>query len=93
MAKFTGVSDEELITQIVDYGNDYPKGAAKALGKVSYAELKSGSIRFKKKGISTVPLSSYPRALEIAQILKGWVENGAFLLTEPSEMIPTVPRK
>jgi uncharacterized protein (DUF39 family) len=36
-------------------------------------------------------LSSYVRALEIARILKGWIEKGEFLLTEPQEMLPTVP--
>ena len=31
IAGFTGVSDEELFTQIIDYGKDYPKGEAKSL--------------------------------------------------------------
>ena len=46
IARYTGVSDEELFTQIVDYGNDFPKGGANSLGQVSYAELKSGTIHF-----------------------------------------------
>lgn len=93
MARYTGVSDEELLARIIDYGNDYPKGESKSLGYVSYAELKSGSIRFNGKDVPTVPLSSYVRALEIANILKGWIENGEFLLTESQVMIPTVKRK
>lgn len=91
MARFTGVSDEEIFTQIIDYGVDYPKGKAVALGHISYAELKSGVIRFNGEEVPTVPLSSYPRALEIAKILKGWIEEGSFLLTEPQEMLPSVP--
>lgn len=91
MARFTGVSDEEIFTQIIDYGNDYPKGEAKSLGQVSYAELKSGTIRFNEQDIPTVPISSYVRAVEIAQILKGWIEKGEFLLTNPQEMLPTAP--
>ncbi len=91
MARFTGVSDEEIHTQIIDYGVDYPKGEGTSLGQVSYAELKSGTILFKGQEIPTVPLSSYVRALEIARILKGWIEKGEFLLTEPQEMLPTVP--
>jgi uncharacterized protein (DUF39 family) len=47
IARFTGVSDEDLFTQIIDYGNDYPKGEAASLGQVSYAELKSGTITFR----------------------------------------------
>ena len=91
MARFTGVSDEEIHTQIIDYGIDYPKGEGTSLGQVSYAELKSGTIRFNGQEIPTSPLSSYVRALEIALILKGWIEKGEFLLTEPQEMLPTVP--
>lgn len=91
IARFTGVSDEEIFTQIIDYGKDYPKGEGKSLGQVSYAELKSGNIRFRSKDVPAVPLSSYVRALEIANILKGWIEKGEFLLTEPQEMLPSVP--
>ena len=92
IARFTGVSDEGIFTQIIDYGNDYPKGEATSLGQVSYAELKSGTIRFNGQDIPSTPLSSYPRAREIAHILKGWIEKGTFLLTEPQEMLPTIHR-
>ncbi len=88
IAKFTGVSDEDIYTQIIDYGIDYPKGAGKSLGRVNYAELKSGAIDFRGEKIPTVPMSSYVRALEIANILKGWIENGEFLLSQPQDMIP-----
>lgn len=91
IARFTGVSDEELFTQVIDYGNDYPKGEAMSLGQVSYAELKSGTIMFRDQPIHTVPLSSHTRAVEIANILKEWIEKGEFLLTEPQVMLPTVP--
>ncbi len=92
MARFTGVSDEEIFTQIIDYGKDYPKGEGKSLGQVSYAELKSGTIHFRGEEVPTVPLSSHIRALEIAHILKDSIQKGEFLLTEPQEMLPTVPR-
>lgn len=42
IVKHTAVSDEEIFTQIVDYGYDYPNGISKSYGQVSYAELKSG---------------------------------------------------
>jgi uncharacterized protein (DUF39 family) len=89
MAQFTGVSDEEIFTQIIDYGKDYPRGEAQSLGQVSYAELKSGNMRFKGQDVSTVPISSYPRALEVARTLKEWIEKGDFLLTEPQVTLPT----
>jgi uncharacterized protein (DUF39 family) len=90
MARFTAVSDEDIHTQIIDYGNDYPNGTATSLGRVNYAELKSGEIKFNGHEIHSVPLTSYVRSLEIANILKGWIEKGEFLLTEPQEMLPTV---
>ena len=91
MARFTGISDDEIFTQILDYGKDYPKGKAVSLGQVSYAELKSGVINFRGEDVPTVPLSSYVKALEIAQALKDWIEKGEFFLSEPQEMLPTVP--
>lgn len=90
MARYTGIGDEDIYTQILDYGNDYPKGEAKSLGSVSYAELKSGQIRFNGKDVPTVPISSHVRAVEIADILKTWIEKGNFFLTEPQVMLPTV---
>ena len=45
------------------------------------------------KEVSTVPLSSYVRALEIANILKEWIKNGEFFLTEPQFMLPTVTKR
>ncbi|MBL6967808.1 MAG: homocysteine biosynthesis protein [Desulfobacteraceae bacterium] len=90
MARFTGIADEEIYTQIIDYGNDYPKGEAVSLGQVSYGELKSGTISLNGHEIAAIPVSSYVRALEIANILKDWIEKGEFLLTQPQEMLPTV---
>jgi uncharacterized protein (DUF39 family) len=91
MARFTGVSDGDIQTQVVDYGNDYPKGMAKPLGMVTYAELKSGTMKFNGQEVPTVPLSSYVRAVEIAHALKGWIEKGEFLLTQPVDPLPSVP--
>ena len=87
MAGYTAVSDEDLFTQIVDYSHDYPQGTGKTLGQVSYAELKSGSIRVDGENIPTVPLSSTVRAREIAQLLKDWITKGKFLLGEPQAKI------
>ncbi len=85
MARFAGVSDEELFTQVVDYGYDYPKNDVKSYGQVSYAELKSGRIMIKGKEIQTVPLSSVVRARKIADKLKLWIERGKFFLGEPQK--------
>jgi dsDNA-binding SOS-regulon protein len=36
-------------------------------------------------------MSSYPRALEIADTLKEWIKSGQFLLGEAQEPLPSVP--
>jgi len=93
IANYTGVSDEEIFTQVVDYGYDYPNGVTKTYGEVSYAQLKSGSIVVNGKEVPAAPLSSYPRAREIAETLKRWIEEGKFLLGEPQNPIPGVHGK
>ena len=88
MARFTGVSDEEIYTQVIDYGEDYPAGRSESLAQVSYAELKSGHITVRGHSIPTVPLSSMVRAREIAETLKGWIRKGEFVLGEPQFTLP-----
>jgi uncharacterized protein (DUF39 family) len=90
MAAFTAVSDDEIFTQIVDYGHDYPQGISKSYGTVSYGELKSGAIRVNGKDVPTVPLSSVVRAREIAETLKKWIEQKKFTLSEPHALLPSV---
>jgi uncharacterized protein (DUF39 family) len=88
MARYTGVSDEEIFTQVIDYGRDYPKGISRSLAQVSYAQLKSGSIAVNGETVPTVPLSSVVRAREIAETLKKWIQKGQFLLGEPQMLLP-----
>jgi len=90
IVQFTAVSDDEIFTQIVDYGKDYPQGMSKSHGKVSYGELKSGTIRVNGKEVPTVPLSSVVRAREIAETLKKWIQKGKFTLGEPQGFLPSV---
>jgi len=86
----TAKSDEELYAPIVDYGEAYPNSSPGNLGYVSYAELKSGKIKVNGKEVPTAPLSSYPKAKEIAAILKEWISSGKFTLTEPVQKLPSV---
>jgi len=91
IAETTGISDEDLVTQVVDYGNDYPNGVSRSLGQVTYAELKSGTITLNGESVQTVPLSSVVKAREIAELLKESISNGSFLLGEPQFTLPSVP--
>jgi uncharacterized protein (DUF39 family) len=88
MARYTGVSDAELVTQVVDYSYDYPHGVKRNYGEVTYSQLKSGHIVVNGKDVPTAPLSSFVRAREIALILKGWIEKGDFLLEKPVQTLP-----
>jgi len=80
---YTAVSDRDILAPIVDYSEAYPQMKSDVLGEVSYAQLKSGKIKVQGEDVPTASLSSYPRAVEIATILKEWILSGKFLLTEP----------
>ena len=77
-------TDADLFAQIVDYSDAYPDRRPENLGLVSYAELKTGKITLLERQVPTAPVSSYPRAREIAAILKDWIQKGDFTLTEPA---------
>ncbi|PIP67662.1 MAG: hypothetical protein COW92_05220 [Candidatus Omnitrophica bacterium CG22_combo_CG10-13_8_21_14_all_43_16] len=90
ICKFTAVKDDEIVTQIVDYSEAYPNCIPGSLGEVNYAQLKSGKITVKGKDVPVGALSSYSKAVEIAEELKNWIQKGDFLLTEPVAPIPGV---
>lgn len=87
--KWVSLSDEEIEAPIVDYSFDYPEFTGKSLGIVNYAQLKSGKINIMGRDVPTGSLSSYRKAKEIAEILKLWIKNGQFLLTEPIFYFPS----
>lgn len=88
--RYTAVKDEDILAPIVDYAETYPQRSPDILGEVSYAELKSGKIVVQGKEVATASLSSYARAVEIANILKEWIQKGEFLLTDPVAPLPGV---
>ncbi len=86
--RYTAVTDEEIFAPVVDYSESYPQGLGEVLGRVSYAQLKSGQITLGEKVIPTASLSSYAGARQIAGILKEWIQKGEFLLTKPAFTLP-----
>ena len=86
MLTYTAVSDDQIFTQIVDYGYDYPQAISKSYGQISYAELKSGRIMIKGEKIPTVPLSSMVKARKIAEILKTDIQRSRFFLGQPQHL-------
>jgi len=87
MALYTTVKDEDIVAPIVDYSRAYPYNEGGPLGYVDYKKLRSGSIEINGREVPTGSLSSYPKAREIAGILKDWIERGEFLLSEPVQQI------
>jgi len=88
--QYTTVTDEDILAAVVDYSEAYPQMKPDILSEVNYAQLKSGKIKIQGKMVPTASLSSYPRAVEIATILKEWILGGKFLLTEPVTPLPGV---
>jgi uncharacterized protein (DUF39 family) len=91
LANFTGVSDRDIYCPVVDYGFDYPNAVGRTLGEVSYAELRTGAINLSGRTIPTAPLSSYPKARQIAEILKAWIQESHFSLGVPQRRLPSTP--
>ena len=88
--QYTTVTDDDIWAAVVDYSQAFPQMKPDILGEVSYGQLKSGKITVKGKKVPTASLSSYPRAVEIAHVLKEWIRSGKFLLTEPVAPLPGV---
>lgn len=87
---YTAVADNEIFAPIIDYFEAYPQRSPDILGEVSYAQLKSGKIKIQGKDVPTASLSSYSRAVEIANILKDWIQKGEFYITESVSPLPGV---
>ncbi len=88
--RYTLVTDNDIFAPVVDYSEAYPQRKPDVLAEVSYAELKSGTIKIQGQEVPTASLSSYPGAVEIANTLKEWIKKGEFLLTEPVAPLPGV---
>lgn len=88
--KYVAVRDEEIFTQIVDYSKSYPEGKGGSLGEVNYKQLKSGKIKVGGKDVPTAPLSSYSKAIGIAEMLKKWIKDKKFYLTEYVQPLASV---
>ncbi|MFX0027932.1 MAG: homocysteine biosynthesis protein [Candidatus Hermodarchaeota archaeon] len=87
LAKKTAISDEELFTDVVDYGiprRDRPKPR-----RINYKELKSGNIELDGKKVKCSSLSSQFHSRKIASLLKKWIQDGKFYLNPPAETLPT----
>lgn len=83
MAAYTGVSNDDLITQVVDYSYDYSHQVARNYGEVSYAQLNTGEIEVNGQKVRTAPLSSVVKARRSPASSKNGSRKGIFCLQNP----------
>jgi len=84
----TCVRDRDILAPVVDYSSEYPQNTGKVICHVSYAQLRSGEIEVEGKRVTVGSLSSYYKALEIANLLADEIRRGDFLLAEPLAPLP-----
>ena len=84
----TCVRDRDILAPVVDYGNDYPQNTGKVICQVNYEQLRSGEIEINGKKVQAGSLSSYYKALEIANLLADEIRRGDFYLTSPITALP-----
>lgn len=87
LARTVSLGEDKLTATILDYG--VPSRSRPSLGKVTYAQLRSGQIEVSGKKVMTGPISSYAKAREIAGKLKEWISAGQFTLSEPLQPLPS----
>jgi CBS domain-containing protein len=85
VVRATSIRDEDISVDLIDYG--IPSRSRPSLRKVTYAELRSGSITLNGEEIRTSSLSSFRRARQVAETLKDWISAGKMELTLPARPI------
>ncbi len=84
----TCVRDRDILAPLTDYSGDYPNKTGRTLKQVSYAALRTGEIDINGKTVPVGSLSSYSKALEIANILADDIRRGDFTVTPPIQRLP-----
>ncbi len=88
LARQAGLPETELTAPVVDYASAYPEMSGEVVGRVSYAELRSGTVSLGGGERKTMALSSFRMAREIATELKNRVAAGAFRPSRPVDPLP-----
>ncbi len=88
IAETLALTDADLWATVYDYGVQHRSHPA--LGRVTYAQLRSGSIEVEGRQVPTGPISSLPVARKIAAELKQWVAERGFQLNPPVQLLPQV---
>ncbi|MCX5643917.1 MAG: homocysteine biosynthesis protein [Phycisphaerae bacterium] len=84
----TCVRDRDILAPVVDYSVDYPQKTGRVIRYANYEELRSGEIEIEGKKVAVGSLSSYCKALEIANRLADEIRRGEFLVSRPIAPLP-----
>jgi|SRR5450759_3039435 len=80
------LTDADIHATVFDYG--VQRRSRPALGRVTYAELRSGTIEVEGRKVPTGPISSLPKARRIAAVLKEWISERGWTLSQPLMPLP-----
>ncbi|MCF7914022.1 MAG: homocysteine biosynthesis protein [Spirochaetaceae bacterium] len=86
--QYTTVRDDEIKAELIDYSYDYPMKSGKVIAHLTYGQMKRDEVEVNGKKIEVSSMSSYSKALHIAELLKAEIQNGDFLLSEPMQKLP-----
>ncbi|MGQ8335760.1 homocysteine biosynthesis protein [Sunxiuqinia sp. A32] len=84
MAKRLSIRNDQIETTVLDYGTV----GTPVMGRVTYEQLRSGSIKVNGKKVRTAPVSSLAKARKIADLLKEKIQKGEFELVKPVMTFP-----
>ncbi len=82
------VRDSEIFAPVIDYSSAYPERRGDILCKLSYEQMRSGQVEINGKKVVTGSMSSYSKALKIAELLKEQIRRGEFHLSRPIRPLP-----
>ncbi len=85
----TTVRNRDIMACVIDYSHDYQNKTGKVLCRVNYEQLiMQDEIEIMGKKVEVSSMSSYNKAVEIANILKDEITRGDFILSAPSSRLP-----
>lgn len=86
IAETLAMTDADITATVFDYG--VQRRNRPSLGKVTYAQLRSGFIEVDGRKVPTGPISSLAKARRIASVVKDWVSTQGWTLTQPVQQLP-----
>ena len=84
----TCVRDRDILAPVIDYSHDYPEKTGQVIRYVNYEATAERADRGEGKKVEVGSISSYSKALEIADLLADEIRRGDFLISRPLAPLP-----